>query len=126
MKRKYVRVSDQSDDGRPASRLARSVAVNFQINAWPLLAGMTLSIALIGGCSPEEAPPAGNAPAASTTTEPGSAPAPAAATGETPPPVEAPAANAEPKKEEAASAPAPAEPKKDEAAPAEPKKDGGS
>jgi outer membrane biosynthesis protein TonB len=55
-------------------------SVKFHLKTWSLLSGMTLSLALIGGCSNEEAAPEANPPA---TTTPETVPAPTTTT-ETP------------------------------------------
>jgi hypothetical protein len=88
--------------------------VKFHLKTWSLLSGMTLSLALVGGCSTEAPPDPTNPPPVVKEDAPDAAKAPAATATEapaTPPPaVEAPA-----------TAPAPAteapkdEPKKEEA-----------
>jgi hypothetical protein len=91
--------------------------VKFHFKTWSLLSGMTLSLTLIGGCSPEEPAPDA-APSATTTTEsaPATATTPPATTTETPattaPPAE-PAPVIEAPKPEPAKSDAKDEDKKD-------------
>jgi hypothetical protein len=91
--------------------------VKFHLKTWSLLSGMTLSLALVGGCSSEAPPDPTNPPPAVKEEAPDAAKAPTATATEppaTPPPaVEAPA-----------TAPAPsAEAPKEEAPKDEPKKE---
>lgn len=82
--------------------------MKFHLKTWSLLSGMSLSLALIAGCSQEEAAPEANTPASTTTETAPAAPAT--------PPAETPAATSTTPAE-----PAPAvEPPKAEPAPAEP------
>jgi hypothetical protein len=85
--------------------------VKFQLKTWSLLSGMTLSLALAGGCSPEAPPdPTTPPPAAKEgATEAEKAPAPTGAeAAATPPPaVEAPATTPDATKAEAPKEEAP-------------------
>ena len=83
--------------------------MKFHLKTWSLLSGMTLSLALVGGCSPEAAPEP-TVPTATPKDEGAKTPAPTAtetAPATPPPAVEAPAPAPETPKAEAPKEEAP-------------------
>jgi hypothetical protein len=96
--------------------------VKFHLKTWPVFSGLTLALALVAGCSNEEAAPEATNPPVTTETKPAEATAPAPATT---PATPAPTAT-EPATKEAAPPPAveaPAPEKKDENKPEEKEKE---